>query len=222
MVLVTGPQKRLRFGWWATKLMLWRVGLAARYVHPGDPEVAEKYCGVVIGGGDDINPQHYGHSGAAGAHYDLARDELEISIIKLAQAQALPILGICRGSQLINVVMGGTLIADLRPLRENTPNRNSAFPVKTVRLASHSRLSKILGQDMIRVNSLHHQAVDRCGEGLRAAAWDSDNFIQAIEAYRDQFILGVQWHPEYLPYKKKQLRLFRAFAEAVRMRVIQN
>ncbi|NNL10505.1 MAG: gamma-glutamyl-gamma-aminobutyrate hydrolase family protein [Pseudomonadales bacterium] len=209
LVLVTGPDKRLRFGWWAARLMLFLSGLRAHYVTPLRPEIPHGVRGVLIGGGDDIDPSHYGMTGDAGAEYDAARDALELEIIRNAIRCKVPILGICRGAQLLNVVMGGKLHADLRPLRKRTPNRNSLFPIKAALIQGDSRLAALMGKQKLWVNSLHHQAVDETGEGLRAVAFDSDNFVQAVESNGPDFLLGVQWHPEYLPYVASQRRLFR-------------
>ena len=104
--------------------------MRSHYICPGSEQLPQNVHGVIIGGGDDIDPKHYGSSGAAGANYDAARDELELTMIHLAKQWSMPILGICRGSQLINIASGGNLIGDLRPLRAKTPNRNSLFPIK--------------------------------------------------------------------------------------------
>ena len=136
-------------------------------------------------------------------------------MIRRALAAGIPILGICRGAQLINVVLNGSLYRDVRPLREKTPNRNSIFPLKWVTLAQSSKLAKYLDTDRLNVNSLHSQAIDRVGDHLTVTARDEDNFVQAIEAERG-FLTGVQWHPEYLPYQRQQRRLFALFASAVR------
>ncbi len=215
LVVVTGPNKRLKVGWWATRLMLWLVGLRGRYVTVLDSQIPQDICGVIIGGGDDIEPVHYGFAGDAGATYDPDRDRLEMMVARRALDKQLPILGICRGSQLLNVVCGGTLFRDIRPLRKKTPNRNTAVPIKWVKVDNASLLKRALGSSRVKVNSLHNQAVDAVGDSLRAVAWDGDGFIQAVEDAQRDFLLGVQWHPEYLPYKAVQRRLFKCFAAAV-------
>ena len=130
LVIVTGPDKRLRFGWWATRLMLSVSGLRACYVTPASPYYPADVAGVVIGGGDDVQPKHYGLGGDAGARYDPERDALELEIFRLAFARQVPVLGICRGAQLMNIARGGNLHQDLRPLRSHTPNRNTIFKIK--------------------------------------------------------------------------------------------
>jgi putative glutamine amidotransferase len=217
LVIVTGPHKKLRFGWWATRFMLWRYGLKSYYVTPRRPHYPRGVAGVVIGGGDDVDPRHYGLAGDAGANYDPERDALEMEIFRAAFACQVPVLGICRGAQLMNIVRGGNLHQDLRPLRRNTPNRNTVFRIKEAILEPASKIAEIIGSLSLRVNSLHNQAVKEIGEPFRLAARDRDGFVQAIEHPRHDFMLGVQWHPEYLPYAKKHRRLFAAFATAVKV-----
>jgi len=196
--------------------MLRLAGMRAVYLMPGRPGYEPVTVrGLVIGGGDNIEPTHYGAVGDGLAEYDAERDHFEIDVLKRALDTRMPVLGICRGAQLINVVLGGTLHQDLRPLRRRTPNRNSAFPVKQVKLEPGSRLAAHMQVRRTRVNSLHHQAVHRVADGLKVAARDSDDFVQAIENPEHPFLIGVQWHPEYLPYQRAQRALFKGFAAAV-------
>jgi putative glutamine amidotransferase len=216
LVIVTGPDKRLRFGWWAARFMLWMCGLKAHYVTPARPNYPASAVGVVIGGGDDIQPEHYGLTGDAGARYDPQRDRLELEIFQIAFANQVPILGICRGAQLMNIALGGSLHQDLRPLRKHTPNRNTIFKIKEAILEADSKLAQIVGRPSLWVNSLHNQAINEVAEPFRLAAKDRDGFTQAIENPRHRFMLGVQWHPEYLPYAGHHRKLFAAFADAVK------
>ena len=143
------------------------------------------------------------------ARIDKARDELEVAWIRRALDEEWPILGICRGAQLLNAVLGGTLIQDIRPLRRHTSNRASLLPLKTVNIDPTSRVALTCGKAELRVNSLHHQAIDEPGDGLRIVARDRDDLCQAIEAETARTAIGVQWHPEYLFYLPSNLRLFR-------------
>lgn len=215
-VAVTGPDRRLKLSWWATRFALRSNGLRPVYRTPQRRAPPALVRGVVVGGGDNIEPMHYGAVGDGLGEYDVERDRFEIEILKRALDTSAPILGICRGAQLINVVLGGTLHQDLRPLRRRTPNRNSAFPVKDAHLIPGSRLEACMGTRRARVNSLHHQAVERLAESLQVSALDTDEFVQGIENPHHDFLIGVQWHPEYLPYMREQRALFRAFAESVR------
>ncbi len=216
LIIVTGPDKRLRFGWWATRFMLFLAGLNGVYVTPRKRKFPHEADGVIIGGGDDIEPEHYGDTGDAGATYDKERDELEMAVVRKALTCKIPILGICRGAQLINVVLGGTLHTDIRPQRKLTPNKNSLFPIKWADIVDDSRLIRILGKNPVKINSLHNQAINKVASILNVAARDRDGFVQAVESRRENFILGVQWHPEYLPFSSSQRRLFRAFAYEVK------
>lgn len=225
LVIVTGPNKRLRFGWWATRFRLWRLGLNSQYLCPGQDSIPIHYAAAIITGGDDIDPKHYGASGAAGAKYDAARDELEISVIKRVQEDKKPLLGICRGAQLINVVNGGTLHSDLRPLRKHTPNRNSIFAIKRAILEPNCFLGSLFDQRSLPVNSLHNQAVDKPGKDLTIVAKDADGFVQAIECSEcsaKQFLIGVQWHPEYMPWSRNQVKIFKALKHAIESQKAQQ
>lgn len=215
LVAVTGPHKRLRTAWWATRSMLALQGLRAVYLTSRSPFPAEPVHGIIIGGGNDIEPEHYGETRHPGRPYDPERDIFEMTMIRRAMEDNIPMLGICRGAQLINVVFGGSLHLDIRAQRRRTPNRNTLRPVKWVELDQASRLQRGLRAPRIKVNSLHRQAIDQVGDGLTVIGRDADGFIQAVEG-NFGFLLGVQWHPEYLPYVKSQRRLFRMFAEAVR------
>lgn len=215
LIAVTGPHRRLRSAWWATRLMLAMQGLRAVYLTSRSPFPAEPVSGIVIGGGHDIEPEHYGEARLAERAYDPERDLFEMAMIRRAIRDNLPMLGICRGAQLINVVFGGSLHADIRPRRRLTPNVNTTRPVKWVTLDPNSRLARQLGTVRIKVNSLHRQAIDQLGDGLSVVGRDADGFIQAVEG-NFGFLLGVQWHPEYLPYLASARRLFQLFAQAVR------
>lgn len=210
---VTGPDKRLKFGWWATRIILLLCGMRGVYLTAKRSSNRFKLQGVIIGGGDDIDPAHYGESGDAGANYDPERDAFEIQVIRQCIDQRIPLLGICRGAQLINVVLGGSLHSDIRPLRKITPNVNSALPVKWASIESDSLLANRTQSTEIKINSLHHQAIERLGEGLRKVAFDRDGFIQGIES-SEGFLTGVQWHPEYMPYKKSQRNLIKTLGKA--------
>jgi putative glutamine amidotransferase len=169
--------------------------------------------GLIIGGGDDISPEHYGGDIDAKVKLDPERDQLEIEWIHRALERDTPLLGICRGAQLINVVLGGSLHQDIRSMRKRTYNRPSLLPTKQVRLAADSRLARVVGKACLQVNSLHHQAVKRPGAHLRIVGWDLDDITQAVEDKAGRAIVGVQWHPEYLFYLPSQFAIFRWLAK---------
>lgn len=170
--------------------------------------------GVVIGGGDDISPDVYGGQLVASARFDPARDRMEREIVEAAFAADKPVLGICRGSQMLNVALGGTLHQDAYGLYRDSRRHRTILPRKVIEVRAGTHLALIAGDAPMRVNALHSQAVASLGRGLRVAATDPGGMIQAIERLRDPFAIGVQWHPEHLIYARRQRRLFRALVAA--------
>jgi len=147
---------------------------------------------------------------------DSARDALEIRLIREAIERDMPMLGICRGMQLINVTCGGTLHQSLEGFYDEVPAIRSVLPRKRVRVAPDSRLHRILGRDECRVNALHAQAIDRLADGLVGVAHEPTGVLQAWEHPRPPFRIGVQWHPEYLPQHAEHRALFVALVAAAR------
>lgn len=141
---------------------------------------------------------------------DHARDELEHALIGQAIERRLPMLGICRGMQLINVSLGGTLHQSLEGFYDEYPAIRSVLPRKRVELKQGSRLQEIIGGTSTLVNALHRQAIDSLGQGLEAVARESNGVLQGFEATGDRWLVGVQWHPEYLPQRPDQRALFVA------------
>lgn len=206
---VTGPEKRFPQAWWATRLAIYLCGGRAVYLTPGRGDYHQLLNAVIIGGGDDIDPQLYGSHDSGLATIDRDRDAFEVDMIEHALQTSLPVFGICRGMQLLNVVLGGSLFGDIRGLRRATSNRRTPLPTKQARVEADSELARIVQATRLQINSLHHQAIDDLGEHMKPVAWDQDDFIQAIEYQGDHFMMGVQWHPEYLFYLPRQLRVFR-------------
>ncbi|MCC5858312.1 MAG: gamma-glutamyl-gamma-aminobutyrate hydrolase family protein [Ectothiorhodospiraceae bacterium] len=141
---------------------------------------------------------------------DPARDALETRLLLQALERDMPILGICRGAQLLSVVCGGSLHQDLSDYYEETPSLWTIWPQKTIHLDGGSRLARLLGKDSCQVNSLHRQAIREPGRGLQVVAWEDNRVIQAVEHAEHPCVFGVQWHPEYLPQRDEQQALFRA------------
>ncbi|MBC7171886.1 MAG: gamma-glutamyl-gamma-aminobutyrate hydrolase family protein [Polyangiaceae bacterium] len=149
---------------------------------------------------------------------DRARDALELSLLDHADREQLPVLGICRGAQLMNVAAGGTLLWDLNTLYDERPQLYTLLPRRRVEIEKDSCLRRVLHAHSLRVNSLHDHAVGEPGQGMRVVAREATGVAQAIEHTGRTFWIGVQWHPEYLPQHVSHQRLFRALARAARGR----
>lgn len=158
--------------------------------------------GIILSGGEDVDPKFYGQD----PHPNLGstipeRDMVEIALVKYAIENNIPLLAICRGVQILNVALGGTLIQDIpsqvkEPIQHSQKNDRS-MDTHWVNISKDSLLFQVLGSDRLRVNSLHHQEIDRVADDLRVVAQSSDGIIEAVEyAYPTSFTIGVQWHPE--------------------------
>lgn len=213
---VTGNARRWAPSWWCSSFALRLAGARPERIsvshEPGD----EPFDALIIGGGNDISAEHYGGDIDARVKTDPERDRLEIEWIKKALASDIPLLGICRGAQLINVVLGGNLHQDIRTMRRLTSNRPGLLPTKRVVLEPDSRIAKICTRLRLRVNSLHHQAIREAGKNLEIVGYDRDNIVQAVEGAPRCRIIGVQWHPEYLFYLPSQFALFRWLSSRAR------
>lgn len=157
-------------------------------------DLLDGFSGLVLSGGGDISPKHYGGEDDPN-NYGISefRDNHEIALINEAKEKNIPILAICRGLQFINVLHGGTLHSHIDGhWQEDDPTT----PLHTIDIVEDSKLHSLIGKKQISVNSFHHQAIDKLGEGLKAVAY-SGNIIEAIED-ESGLILGVQWHPEHL------------------------
>ncbi len=206
-----------RSGWRVYPLInlnLWITG--GRGVRWGVGRVAdlEDVDGLIIGGGDDIGPDLYGGKLGISLRLDHARDDLERGLAEAALERNIPVLGICRGSQMLNVALGGTLDQDAWATFGVEGKIKTILPKREICVEDDTHLSLISGDEPMKVNALHTQAVDRLGQGLRVSARDTSGMVQAIERVRDPFALGVQWHPEHLFYAHRQRAIFRALVSA--------
>lgn len=187
-------------------------------------ELLGRVDGLVLTGGEDVDPGRYGarrHPATEPSH--AARDAWELALIAAARRRAMPVLAICRGMQILNVALGGTLVQDL-PTERPGPVDHAQPSARVARVhgatvAKASRLATALGAMTVTVNSSHHQAVDRVGKGLQVVAHSEDGIVEAIEsAGEDWWVLGTQWHPEELVGTPEawDRSLFLAFAHEVR------
>ncbi|MEE4301206.1 MAG: gamma-glutamyl-gamma-aminobutyrate hydrolase family protein [Pseudomonadales bacterium] len=212
---VTAPRRSLPFAWWATRAALALAGGEAVLLRPGDP-IPHDLRGLVVGGGADIGRALYDPTFAEVDPPDPDRDAFEIEALQHCLWREMPVLGICRGSQLLNVVLGGDLDPDVRARRLVNSNRSTILPTRAVRLEAGSRLSRLLRRHHTRVNAIHRQAVDATGDGLAIVAYDADDIPQAVEHEDATFVLGVQWHPEYLAWQPLQRRIFTGLVRSAR------
>lgn len=170
----------------------------------------DRIDGLVLTGGGDVDPESYGAdpSPVVGG-VEPFRDEAEIELVRAALTRRLPVLGICRGCQVMNVALGGTLIQHLPEVSElpHFVPESRESGQHGVRLDPGSRLAAAVGADELLVNSVHHQAVRNLAPGVRAAAWAPDGIVEAIEV-DDAPWIGVQWHPENLQRASRQRALF--------------
>ncbi|HSS62803.1 MAG TPA: type 1 glutamine amidotransferase [Gammaproteobacteria bacterium] len=153
---------------------------------------------------------------------DTNRDDLESRLIAQADERKVPMLGICRGAQLINVQRGGRLHQDLKDFYVETPRLTTVLPYKPITIDSDSRLADVLQRTRCRVNSLHRQAISETGEGIQIVGREESGVVQAIEDSNRPFMIGVQWHPEYLPQRPEQRRIFKRLVECARENAGEN
>jgi putative glutamine amidotransferase len=186
----------------------------------------QRLDGLLITGGGDIEPARFGEARHPTVDdVSPARDALEIGLTQRALADDVPLFAICRGIQVLNVALGGTLVQDIpseipgaRAHSQQTPRDEPTHPVKV--MGEGTRLGRVLGALELEVNSMHHQAIKRLGDGLTPVAWAPDGVIEAVEMPGDErFVLGVQWHPEELVGRDAAARnLFAAIVDAATRR----
>ena len=190
---------------------------------PGTAAAVGRLDGVLLTGGGDIDPGRYGaQPDPRTSRVSVPRDAAELELLDAAMAAGKPVLGICRGMQLVNVARGGTLCQHLHNDAGHTPSPGT-FGSHPVRIAAGTRLAGILGANGtgVDVPTAHHQAIDRLGDGLVATAWAEDGVIEAVEHSDagDTFLVAVQWHPEWRVMDNPLSRaLFAAFGAACRDR----
>lgn len=185
-------------------------------------ELTERLDGLIFTGGGDVHPERYGSAMHPKVSYvDEDRDRVEIQLLQQAVAKRLPFLGICRGLQVINVALGGSLYEDILDQHPGA-QKHDYFPgyprnylAHLVQIEAGSQMAQILGMDSIQVNSLHHQGIRRLATGLKATAIAPDGVIEAVEKDDYPFGLAVQWHPEWLGEHLVMRSLFAAFVESV-------
>jgi putative glutamine amidotransferase len=196
---------------------------------PHDPEtmqeIFQRLDGVFLTGGVDVDPSRYGETKSAlCGTTDPDRDAIELMLLDYAMKQHLPVLAVCRGIQIVNVALGGTLYQDVSAQVPATM-KHDYFPTAVspsrsylaheISVAHGSRLAEILGESVVPVNSMHHQAIKDLGHGLVPTAHAPDGIIEGVEGTNGQYLIGVQWHPEELAQTQPGMRrLFTSFISA--------
>ena len=187
------------------------------------PALLDRLDGVLLSGGVDVDPALYGQEPHPRlGRVNRRRDDFELALVGEALRRDLPILAICRGQQVLNVAAGGTLVQDIPSLVEGGAKHDGKGPrwrrAHAVEVTAPSRLREILGRDAVPVNSIHHQAVERVGDGLVVTArCPEDGVVEGLERPASHFVVAVQWHPESFWNREDSFqRLFDAHAEACR------
>jgi putative glutamine amidotransferase len=205
-------------------LAVQRAGGLALILPPDDvvaespDELLDMIDGLILAGGSDIDPGSYGaqpHPETRGTRPE--RDRFEIALGTRALERDMPVLGICRGMQMLNVIQGGTLDQHVRDVVQNDLHRHTpgAFSDHAVRLEPGSRAASVVGAERTDVKSAHHQGIDELGEGVVASGRADDDLVEAIELPDKQFAVGVLWHPE----EDESSRVIGALVDEARSRV---
>lgn len=189
------------------------------------PAIIKIIRGLLLSGGEDVDPSCFGEEPLPGqGEITPLRDGLEIALARIALAKKIPVLGICRGAQVLNIAAGGGIYQDLRykkgRLLEHMQKAPRDHPFHSISVFEETILCRALGgRRMIKVNSFHHQAIKKLGTGFRVNAVSPDGVIEGIESAAHPFALGVQWHPEALARKRIPggREIFAAFVQAARL-----
>lgn len=235
-IAVTGPDSSGTTAWLFTALNVKLAGGEPVRVQPSSFDEIFDFDGIIIGGGSDVHPDNMQEEKvekvkrstslkvkerilypmellnrllAGKAKYDKPRDELEKRFIKYALKNNKPILGICRGHQLINASLGGTMYTSTLPLLKDDTRIRTPFPQKEVLYTQEdSLIADIAGDDPLKVNAIHSQAIAKPADDLQVTAKEKAGLNQVVESKENDKVLGVQWHPEYLFYMKAHRSIF--------------
>jgi len=187
--------------------------------------IYERLDGIVFPGGADVAPEEYGEQPIDNLNVvEAPRDRTELTLARWAYQDDLPTLGICRGQQVLNVALGGTLYQDLRHQgvtkieHSDADGRARTALTHRVRLDPASRLAQLIDETSVEVNSLHHQAIKTIAPRLRVTGTSEDGVIEALESDDRRFLIAVQWHPEEIDELPWVRRLFQSFAKAAQTR----
>ncbi|MDF1827656.1 MAG: gamma-glutamyl-gamma-aminobutyrate hydrolase family protein [Legionellaceae bacterium] len=185
-----------------------------------DTQILPDFDGLLLGGGADIHPKLYDGKIKPNYRYDEARDALELRLLEHVFASDKPVLGICRGCQMLNIFQQGTLYEDLKKLDSAAQYPNHLlgyiFFRKRIKIVQDSRLYQCIGHQQTKVNSIHKQCINLVGDGFNVTASEENKIIQCIEHTQLTFAMGVQFHPEFLIMKKPFFNIFKLFVRKSR------
>ncbi|GGI80407.1 gamma-glutamyl-gamma-aminobutyrate hydrolase family protein [Legionella impletisoli] len=219
IIAMTHSVKQSRVAIFFVKLAIWLAGGKPKCITQKKNSTFFDYDGLVLCGGVDLNPELYGETKKPGYLYEPKRDELELSHLALADKKNIPVFGLCRGCQLMNVFRSGKLHLDITKAYEKAQYPSNLlgyiFFRKMIYLEQESKLFLLIQKPEIKVNSLHKQSISQLGSDLVITASEKNKIVQCIEDPRKQFFLGVQFHPEFLIYRKCFRNLFKALIKAV-------
>lgn len=218
---ITKPEEGDTLAFLAMKLAVWIAGGDPVKITARAPRDPRSIDGLIFGGGADVYPKRYQGQPKEGYRYDLARGDMEASWALAARRHDLPVLGVCRGAQMLNVLAGGTLHADLSEFKtERHKNLIVRFFERyPIRIRYKSKLAELTRcPKHMKVNAIHTQAIDRLGASMTVSAREPNGVIQGIEDHSHPFWVGVQFHPEFLIYRAPFRRLFRALVDAAAAR----
>lgn len=224
------PGKRERAFAYLTYVESLRRAGALPVVIPPQPdnaaELIDELDGILLAGGDDCDPALYGEERHESVQpMDPRRQSSELTLAKVARERGVPTLGICLGLQMMNIAAGGSLVQDIKSQIETDIQHESQPENRVrhdVRVEQGSRLAELVAASELNVNSSHHQAIGRVGEGLRVSAHAPDGIVEGLEDERHPFYVGIQWHPEDMPGEESATALFRAFVDAARRRAARR
>lgn len=219
-IAVTEPDNGARLSWPCIAATIWCLGGVPLRATARNPRFRERIDGLILAGGTDVDPARYHGIPKKDYKYDRPRDAMELAWLDRAERNGLPVLGICRGAQLINIARGGDLHIDIAKVYEkaNYPNGTLAriFYRKRVQITEGSLLRRLVGEEFSRVNSMHTQSINRLGRGLKVAAQEANSIVQAVEDPGHPLFMGVQFHPEYMVYARRYRNIFRELIRQAR------
>lgn len=225
LIGITTPKRFFHLAYYFIRLSVFFCG--GKSVPLKDIHSLEKYDldGLIIGGGTDVFPGLYQNDPKQDYHYDRARDEMEMAWLRKAELENIPVLGICRGAQMMNVVHGGSLHLDVSLAYEDAEYPKALwrqlFFRKTIFAQTPSLLHTLTNKTQMRVNSMHTQSIDDLGDNLEVVARERNGIVQAIERkVPHNFYLGVQFHPEFLIGRKDMRGIFGGLIKAAKERKV--